>query len=97
MSRWEIEEMILGMAQIVQENRLLRKENNELRLEVARHNAFCDSLVTSKPDAKRKYDILSDIERQNRSVNLCDACGWITSEDYIDDWEAELKRRLLEE
>ena len=30
----EIEEIILGMAEIVKENRYLRKENEELRLEL---------------------------------------------------------------
>ena len=94
MDRWAVEEMILGMARIVQENRFLRKENNDLRLEIARHNSFCDSLVTSKPDAKRRYDILCEIERQNRTADLCDACGWETNLDYIEDWEAELELRL---
>lgn len=94
MENWEVEEMILGMARVVRECRLLRKENNDLRLKVARHEAFCDSLVTSKPCAQQRYQILMDIEEQNRTADLCDSMGWETNRDYIDDWESEAERRL---
>lgn len=93
MDMYEIENIILGMAQLVHENRALRKENNDLRLTVARHDAFTSSLVGNS-EAKKRYDVLCDIEDKNRRVSLCDSAGWITSEVYIYDWEAEADRRL---
>ena len=41
----EIEEIVLGMAEIVKENRYLRKENEELRLE----------LITKKNEMYKDY------------------------------------------
>ncbi len=95
MNQYQIEEIILRMADIVMENRTLRRENNELRLTVKRHEAFTASLVGSENGiAKKQYDILMDIERNNSSVSLCNSMGWGTSERYIEDWEGELERRL---
>jgi len=91
----EVENIILGMAQLVHENRMLRKENDELRLSVAKHNAFVDSLAGSSKAGKR-YEVLSEIESRNSRVNLCNSAGWDTNEDYIYDWEAEAERRLQE-
>lgn len=94
--QYDIEEIILGMARMVKENRYLREENNSLRLEVARHNAFVDTLVCPNPEKEAKYNILSDIEQQNNAAKMCRSMGWMTSEEYIEDWEEELKQRMEE-
>jgi len=45
----EIEEIILGMAEIVKENRYLRKENEELRLElIAKKNKMYEDYKESQ-------------------------------------------------
>jgi regulator of replication initiation timing len=87
----DIEDIILGMADMVLENRRLRKENNELRLECARYKAWADSYFNK--EAQVDYDILWDIKRNNMSVNMCDSLGWKTNQDYIEDWEDELEKR----
>lgn len=88
---YEIEEIILGMADVVRENRILRKENNDLRLECARRKAYMDSYFSK--EAEIDYNILCDIENNNSSVRMCDSLGWHTNQDYIEDWEFELKKR----
>ena len=95
MDMYEIEDIILGMAQLVHENRALRKENNDLRLTVAKHDAFVSSLVGGNTsEAKKRYDVLSEIERQNGAANLCAAAGWETNQRYIHNWEEEAERRM---
>lgn len=89
---YEAEEMILAMAQIVKENRALRRENNELRLKAAKHDAYVRSFTNK--EAEKEYETLCDIERHNMSCNLVRSCGWLSNQDYIDDWEAELERRM---
>lgn len=89
---YEAEEMILAMAQIVRENRALRQENNELRLREAKHDAYMRSLTNKA--AEKEYEILCDIERHNISCDLVRSNGWLSNQDYIDDWEAELERRM---
>lgn len=97
MNIYEIENIILGMAELVHENRALRRENNDLRLTVAKHDAFVSSLVGGNTsEAKKRYDVLSDIERQNSTANLCESAGWETSQKYIYDWEDEAERRMRE-
>ena len=91
---YDAEEMMLAMAQIVHENRALRQENNELRLKVAKYDAYVRSF--SNKSAEKEYEILCDIERHNLSCNLVRANGWLSNQNYIDDWEAELKRRMEE-
>lgn len=45
----EIEEIILGMAEIIKENRYLRKENEELRLElIAKKNKMYEDYKESQ-------------------------------------------------
>lgn len=92
---YEIENIILGMAQLVHENRALRKENNDLRLTVARQNEFTASMVGSNSsEHKKRYDILCEIERQNSSASLCESAGWETNQRYIYNWEEEVERRM---
>lgn len=94
MKMYEIEDIILGMADLVLENRALRKENNDLRLECATHDALMKSMVGGGAEAKKRYEILSDIRRGNSMVSACHASGWQTNERYTLDWEAELERRM---
>lgn len=97
MDMYEIENIILGMAQLVHENRALRRENNDLRLTVAKHDAFVSSLVGgNNSEAKKRYDVLSEIERENSAVSLCEAAGWETNQRYIRNWEEEAERRLCD-
>lgn len=88
--RYEIEEMILGMAEIVKENRALRKALNEEQMESEKYKAyfFGDS---------KKAEILSDISIHNASVASTRSMGWLTNEEYIEDWEAELERRMAKQ
>lgn len=53
---YEIEEIILGMADIVQENRLLRKRVEELEEEVYQHRE--NSLKLYKESQKETADLL---------------------------------------
>ena len=91
---YEAEEIILAMAQIVKENRALRREVNELRLREAKHDAYMRSLTNKT--AEKEYEILCDIERNNLSCNVVRSNGWLSNQDYIDDWEAEFERRMKE-
>lgn len=84
---YEIEEMILGIADLVHENRMLRNKLEELSLSNAKHEA----LAFGK---HKEYEILSDIEMHNISVRSCHSNGWLTNQDYIDDWEEEFNRRM---
>ena len=85
--RYEIENIILGMAEIVKENRALREVINELQLECEKYKAyfFGDSA---------KAEILSDIIMNNASVRSMQAAGWLTNQEYIEDWESELEKRM---
>ena len=84
---WEIEDIILGIADIVKENRALRQANNELKMECEKYKAYFYGDL-------EKGKILSDITIHNASVMSCESMGWLTNQEYIDDWEIELKRRL---
>ena len=85
--KYEIEEIILGMARIVHENRRLRAEIEELSLSCAKYEALAHG-------KHKEYEILADIEMHNASVRSCHSNGWLTNQDYIDDWEAEFERRM---
>lgn len=89
-TKLEIEELILGMAELVRENRMLWKKLDELSLS----NAKNEALAFGK---HKEYEILSDIEHHNISVESCHSRGWLTNQDYIDDWQAEFRRRMEEE
>lgn len=91
---YEAEEMILSMAQIVRENRALRREVSELRLKEAKHDAYMRSLTNKA--AQKEYEILCDIEHHNISCDMVRSNGWISNQDYIDDWQAEFERRMKE-
>lgn len=88
-SQREIEEIILGMAEIVYENRALRNENKELSLSREKYKALAHG-------NHKEYEILNDIEGHNLSVSSCRLNGLWTNEDYIDDWRLELKKRMGE-
>jgi hypothetical protein len=53
MDRNDIEEIILGLADIVQENRYLRAENKRLMLKVA-----CVGIVQGKEDAELAKELV---------------------------------------
>ena len=91
----EIEDIILGMADIVKENRALRKRVDELELEIAINQAHTRSYRSA--EAEKEYKILEDIQRNNFSCSIAESNGWLTSEDYIDDWRRELHRRMAAE
>ena len=88
----EIEEVILGMADIVRENRALRKRVNDLELEVAINDA--EHRRYRSAEAEKEYKILQDIQRNNLSCSIADSNGWLTNQEYIDDWSRELRARL---
>lgn len=87
--RYEIEDMILGMAEIVKENRALRNVVNELQMESEKYKAYFFG-------EHQKAEILSDIEIHNASVRSMRSMGWLTNQEYIEDWETELERRMAE-
>ena len=89
-NKYDIEDIIFGMADIITENRALHKLVNELQLECEKYKAyfFGDS---------KKAEILSDISMNNASVEATRAAGWLTNQEYIADWQTELERRMAEE
>lgn len=91
----EIEDMILGMADLVKENKMLRKRVDELELEVAMNDAHMRSYHSI--GAEKEYKILQEIQSNNLSCAIAASSGWLTSEDYIDDWRHELHRRMVVE
>lgn len=91
----EIEDMILGMADLVKENGMLRKRVDELELEVAMNDAHMRSYRSI--EAKKEYEILQEIQSNNLSCAIAASNGWLTSEAYIDDWRRELHRRMIVE
>ena len=91
----EIEEIILGIADLVKENRLLRRRVDELELEIAINNAHTRSYRST--EAEKEYKTLQDIQRNNFSCSIAGSSGWLTSEDYIDDWLHELNKRMAAE
>ena len=91
----DIEDIILGMSDIVKENRMLRKRVDELELQLAIE--FAQQKSYRSAEAKKEYDILCDIQRNNHSCNIAASNGWITSNNYIDDWKLELHKRMCTE
>lgn len=91
----EIEDIILGMADLVTENRVLRKRVNELELEVATNDAHTRSYRSI--EAEKEYKILQEIQSNNLSCAIASSNGWFTSNDYIDDWRHELNKRMTAE
>jgi hypothetical protein len=91
----DIEDIILGMADIVKENRVLRKRVDELELEVAINDAHIRSYRSA--EAEKEYKVLQEIQSNNLSCAIAASNGWLTSEDYIDDWRHELHKRMAAE
>ena len=91
----DIEDIILGMADLVKENRVLRKRVNDLELEVAINDAQHRSY--SSAEAEKEYKILQDIQRNNIACSLAESNGWLTNQDYIDNWSRELRERMAAE
>lgn len=91
----EIEDIILGMADLVKENRTLRKRVDELELEIAINDA--EHRRYRSAEAEKEYKILQDIERNRLSCSIAESSGWLTSENYIDDWRHELHQRMAAE
>lgn len=77
-----IEEIILGMADIVEENRMLRKQVEDLTLDKEIHYNFIRSMCGSE-EARKEHERLSAIQSNNASVDLADSCGWSTSAERI--------------
>ena len=94
-TQYEIEDMILGMADIVKENRALRKRVNDLGLEVVINDAQHRSYRSA--EAEKEYKILQDIQRNNLSCSIAESSGWLTNQEYIDDWGRELRARMAAE
>ena len=46
---------------------------------------------------EKEYKILQDIQSNNFSCSIAESNGWLTSEDYIDDWRHELNKRMAAE
>lgn len=91
----DIEDIILGMANVVYENRRLRREINDLKLTNAKNNAFIDSAVYHNLDAYDRYEILAAIEKHNSQATMWANCGFSSAdEDYIFDWEPEVERLI---
>lgn len=82
------QEMILEIAEIIRENRRLRFENNELRLHIAVVEAQVEAMDPGGD--MDKFMFLSDIEVQNATYKLHKASGFVSSVEYIDDWEQKL-------
>ena len=91
----DIEDIILGMADVVKENRILRKKVDELELEVALNDAHMRSHRSI--EAEKEYKILQEIQSNNLSCAIATSNGWLTSKDYIDDWRHELYKRMAAE
>ena len=89
-NKYDIEDIIFGMADIITENKALHKLVNELQLECEKYKAYFYG------DSK-KAKILSDISMNNASVDASRAAGWLTNQEYIEDWQTELERRMTEE
>lgn len=85
----ENENLILELGKLIRENKILRRENSDLRLRLAADDAFISSL--SSGDAG-EYEFLNEIIRKNGLVDLCRSAGWKTSEDRVENWEIELER-----
>ena len=91
----DIEDIILGMADLVKENRTLRRRVDKLELEVAINDAHTRSYRSA--EAEKEYKILQEIQSNNLSCAIATSNGWLTSEDYIDDWRHELYKRMSKE
>ena len=91
-TQMEIEDMILGMSDLVKENRMLRKRINDLELEVAIEKEYYSSITSQQ--GKKRYEVLCDIRDNNLSCDMAAANGWLVSADYIEDWRHELNIRL---
>lgn len=83
------ERVVLDLADMIRENRMLKKENSDLRLRLAASEALIASFAGHDSG---EYEFLSEIIRRNGSVDLCNSAGWGTSEERIDDWESRLER-----
>ena len=71
-----IEDVILGMAELVQENRYLREQLKELDLDNRTNKAY----------AERKWEEaerLSELVSHNLRVKMSRSCGWLTSDDAL--------------
>lgn len=90
MSRYDIEEVIFGLADIIKENRALHQYVDELELECEKYKAYFYG-------ESKKANILSEISIHNAAVKSAQSSGWLTSQEYIDDWHTELERRMNEE
>jgi hypothetical protein len=74
-NRHEIEGMILGMADLVAENKFLRNKLSELELSVARDKA----LSFGKDDL---YEKLKNRIDENLSYNLVRSSGWMSNHTF---------------
>jgi len=75
LTRSEIEDTILGMGDIIFENKQMRKRIAELELEVARNKAW----LYHKDELKEKLDKRIS---ENLSYNLVQSAGWSSSDEF---------------
>lgn len=72
----DIEDIVLGMAEIVKENRRLRQQIKDLDLENRMNKAY----ALGKYEEGEK---LSELHSHNISVKMAHSCGWLISDDKL--------------
>lgn len=72
----DIEDIVLGMAEIVKENRRLRQQIMDLDLECRKNKAYATGNY-------KEGERLSDLSIHNSGVRLAHSCGWIISDDEL--------------
>ena len=69
----DIEDIVLGMAEIVRENRSLRQQIRDLDLENRMNKAYSTGNY-------KEGERLSELHMNNLSVKMANGMGWLTSE-----------------
>lgn len=72
----DIEDIVLGMAEIVKENRMLRQKVMDLDLENRMNKAYATGNY-------KEGERLSKLHSHNLSVKTAHSCGWLISDDEL--------------
>lgn len=75
MRQYDVEELILGMAELVYENRALRKRLEEYKIESSLHRAR----LYGKDELAKK---LAEQQTENMRYNAVQAKGWSSSDEF---------------